>query len=167
MGFGIGWDQAERPIVTYHKYDGSGDSQYFNARLEDGTWRIYQTSRWSDGYTWPLDLTGSLPSSVRADPVTVDPEGRLLQTAYREGIGDKTWILNASDLSIAEELDEHPVPAIAELMRVRSGFPNMTVHLKRYGDWYLRWETLPVNQDQAYPEPWPEPSPVTVYRLGR
>lgn len=165
MGFGIGWDQSDRPIVTYHKYDEVGLSQYFNTRLEGGNWVIHQTSAWPS-FKWDLDREGSLAPDVQAGPVTVDPENRLIQTSHHVQHGAKTWVLDEEILAIEEALDEHPAPVVAELMQVRDTFPNMTVHLNRYGDRYLRWETLPINQDRDPGGPYPDPSQLTLYRLG-
>ncbi len=167
MGFGLGWDSEERPIVSYHKYDQSGQSQIFDTRLEDDVWQVHQVSPWTDGFRWDLDRTGSLSGDVMAEAVSLDQEGQLMQPVYRSGLGEKTWLVDETTLAVIESLDEHPVSAIAELMRPRTTDPaNMVVHLKRYGDYYLRWETLPVNQDQDPGPPYPEPTQLMVYRLG-
>jgi hypothetical protein len=166
IAFGLGWDGEQQPVVTYHKYDAEGLSQSFNARLEGEAWVVHQTSQWAD-FRWPLDLLGSLVEDVRVDPVELGPEDRLIQTAYHVDHGIKTWVLDEQFLFLEQELEEHPVPAVAELLEVRSEFPEMMVHLQRFGEWYLRWESLPINQDQPYDPRYPESSMLSVYRLGR
>ena len=41
----------------------------------------------------------------------------------------------------------------------------MQVHFKVDGDYYLRWETLPENQDLARNPPLPEPTMLSVYKI--
>lgn len=42
----IGFDRQGKTILSYHKFDANGHTQIYNARYEDGAWKIYQTSDW-------------------------------------------------------------------------------------------------------------------------
>lgn len=160
MDFGLGWDSQSRPVATYHRYDGNSISQIFNARWENGTWKIYQTSKWNN-FKWDLDRTGSLSHDIAAQPI-VREDGRLVQRyVYRDGIRRK-WILEESNLSILKDTLDAPPVSMQSLYQVQSTFPGMEVHLMQQGEWLLRWEALPINQDQPRTS-YPSSSPLYLY----
>lgn len=152
MDFGIGWDSQNRPILTYHRYDNASVSQIFNTRWENGSWKIYTTSNWTS-FKWNLDLTGSLTHDIAAQPVTVE-DGKLIQDyVYRDNV-KRRWILDENTLKpLEDKIFEHP-EAMKEMYVVESTFPGMQANIKRLGDYYIKWETLPINQDMprsSYP----------------
>jgi hypothetical protein len=151
MNFWIGFDSQNRPVVTYHKYDQyttSGISQYYNTRWETNAWKVYQTSSWTS-YRWYLDLQGSLTTNISAQPVEFDVYGRLVQNYYHVNYGTRMWVLNETTLKpITDTLPEIPF-AMQQIYTVESSFPGMQVRLKKQGEYYLRWETMPANQDSA------------------
>lgn len=55
----IGFDQQNRPIISYHKYDTAGNTQIFVARREKSGWRSQQVSNW-DNFRWDFGGHGSL-----------------------------------------------------------------------------------------------------------
>lgn len=55
----IGFDQRQRPVISYHKYDDNGDTQMFVARKEGGKWKSNQISNWT-GFRWDFGGGGSL-----------------------------------------------------------------------------------------------------------
>ena len=57
----LGFDTEGRPVIGYHKFDSQGKTQLYNARREDGGWRIYQTSDWD--YRW--EFQGGRDDAVR------------------------------------------------------------------------------------------------------
>ena len=59
----LGFDSKKRVIVSYHKFDAAGKTQAYSARLEDGQWKIYQTSDWD--YRWDFRGGGSIPFEIR------------------------------------------------------------------------------------------------------
>jgi hypothetical protein len=165
MSFNIGWDSQKRAVVGYHKYDAGSISQRWNTRWETNKWVIYQTSSWTT-YKWPLDLTGSLVGNISADPVSIDGKGRLVQNYYHVNYGSRMWILNEATLKPLKDTLRDISPDVASISRVESTFPGMEVHLLKSGDYYLRWETLPQNQDQPRNPPLPAPGMLRVYKIG-
>jgi hypothetical protein len=76
--FDLGFDGQNRPILSYHKYDESGDSQIYNARWENDRWQIYQTSDFA--FRWEFGGYGALPGpTTKARGVRALPDGRLVQ----------------------------------------------------------------------------------------
>ncbi len=147
MDFGIGWDDQSRPVATYHRYDQDGASQIFNTRWENGAWVLHKTSRWS-GFRWNLDLTGSLAHDIAAQPVRMEDGAMVQRYTYRDGIRRK-WTLSPTDLSIVRDTLDTPPRAKAPLYELESTFPGMEPRMLEDGEWTLRWETLPTNQDVA------------------
>jgi hypothetical protein len=168
----IGFDQSGRVVVSYHKYDGVGNTQIYNARVEDGTWKIRQTSNWDS--RWEFEGGGTINFEVGVHPVRVDGD-QLLQGFSFEQEGSGTWLLDPETLQAVDTLPSPPSPYPAELTKVESEFPGMQVNWR--GDtgnsgesgvvYTLRWETLDRNRDKPRPQPWPEPSMLRLYKLQR
>jgi hypothetical protein len=174
----IGFDSQKRVIVTYHKFDASGNTQLYNARWESGRWKKYQTSDWA--YRWDFGGTGSLVMNITFGPVMVEPNGSLTQSYYHVQYGTGIWQLDETTLRPSANLGSSLWPVALEQPR-RSG---MVVHwLKSTGlismagtflnststppadpstVYALRWETMPENQDQPR-TPIPAPTPLMLY----
>lgn len=163
IAFGAGWDGRGRPVVQYSRYDEQGRSQEYNARWEDRSWKVYQTSSWR--YRWELQRTGTLHNDIVVTPVSVDSSGRLTQGFEHIEHGRGTWVLAEESLLPIEVLE---TPAALEKLRtVESRFPGMEVReyiYDRQGEYFLRWETLPTNRDRRRKRPYPDPSILRVYR---
>ena len=170
MGHCVGFDALNRPIVTYHKYDEAGNSQIYNARWEDGRWKIYQTSDWS--YRWQFSGGGAIPCEIRGGPVRPRPDGLLSQSHNRTKFGSGVWKLDPETLKpISESESTSTMPS--ELKMLESDFPGMRLVVQ--GDsgrsdepgvrYVIRWETLPPNRDRPRKKPLPEPSMLRLYKL--
>jgi hypothetical protein len=166
IAFGIGWDSRLRTTINYCRYDAEGISQSYNARWEGAGWKIYQTSDW--GYRWPLDRTGTLGHDIAVQPIRSDEQGRLVQWFEHVESGKGAWVLDEERLAPIGRL---PVPARLRLLeQPQSSFPGMEVRDPVYdatGEYFLRWETLPVNRDRPRKGPLPEPAMLRVYRVAR
>lgn len=170
MGFALGFDGENRPIVSYHRYDANGNSQIYNARWESDRWRIYRTSDWS--MRWDFGGNGSIPSRVGAGAVRALQDGRLVQDYHHWRHGDGTWELDPVSLAPVRQVVVDAVRP-SELERVRSEFPGMHVRWKSdsgssgqpRAPYMLRWETLEQNRDRTREGPLPEPSPLQVYQF--
>lgn len=162
IAFGAGWDGAGRTVVTYCRYGPRGRSQIFNARWEEGSWRVRQTS--SFDWRWELGRRGTLRPEIAALPVEATESG-LVQWFHHREAGEGGWRLDEATLQPRERL---AVPAArAALMRVESDFPGMEVRelaWDRTGSYALRWETLPENRDRRRRAPLPEPTALRVVR---
>ncbi|HEX2958220.1 MAG TPA: BNR repeat-containing protein [Chitinispirillaceae bacterium] len=150
MDFWISWDRKNRAVLTYHRYDNNNISQIFNTRWEENSWKIYQTSTWTD-FKWDLERTGSLGHDIAAQPLTVDEKGELVQHyVYRAG-PLRCWVLDEESLQQKSDgLYTAPGPKQV-LYKVESSFDSMQVNFIQDGDYYIRWETMPINMDQARP----------------
>ena len=169
----IGFDDQKRVIVSYHKYDANGNTQIYNARLENGRWKIYQTSAWD--YRWDFGSNGSIPFEVHLGGVKREANGTLTQSYANKKYGSGTWILDPQTL---KPIGKKPPAAGYPLFAFESRNPvagnGRVVERRRSGSsgqpdarYVLRWETLPTNRDQPRPAPYPPASMLRVYKLQK
>ena len=170
----LGFDHEGRPVLAYHKYDADGNSQIYNARLEDNQWQIYQTSDYD--FRWEFGGPGALPGpTMRAKGVRMLDDGRLVQS-YRTPQGGGTWLLDPETLKPKGEVTiGHDVPR--NLQRPRSDFPGMRV--RWHGDageapnprvvYRLRHETLGrppgPDRERRHRVKLPEAAPLKLYKF--
>ena len=165
----IGFDSNKRPIISYHKFDKNGMTQAYNARLENGRWKIYQTSNWN--YRWYFQGGGAIHFEIRIHPVTATKDGYLTQAYSHDKYGSGIWKLNEDTLKPIGEIKKI-LPWPKELRKPESDFPGMQVKwLKDAGkskepnvQYALRWETLPANRDRPRKKA-PKPSMLRLYKL--
>ncbi len=171
MGFGYGFDQQNRVLVHYHKYDEGGNSQIYIARWEEDKWVHHQISDWD--YRWDFGGGGSVPCDVRGSSVRKLPNGKLAQSWYHAEFGSGTWELDPQSLEITGGIDL-PETIPPSLRKLQSSFPGMQVNWESSrGDrpdanvrYMLRWETLGVNRDRAREGTIPEPTMLKLYKLS-
>ena len=169
----LGFDAENRPIATYHKFDEKGLTQLYNARLENGSWKIFQSSQWD--YRWEFSGGGTIIFEIRVEGVRLESDGTLSQGWSHPKEGRQRWRLDPETLQPIERLPEPPRAWPKELDAVTSDFPGMQVRWAgdkgRSGDpgvqYRLRWETLGANRDRPREKPWPEPSILRLYRLAK
>jgi hypothetical protein len=168
----IGFDTSGRVVISYHKFDGEGQTQLFNARREEAGWRIYQTSDWD--YRWDFSGGGTIGFEIGFGPVTAEPGGSLTQSYRHVKHGSGRWLLDGQTLRAAGPAPrEQTLPA--EITQPQSDWPEMRVHtaqdLGRSDDpavqYVLRWETLPSHRDRPRTGPLPPPSMLRVFEVER
>ena len=167
----IGFDAQQRPIVAYHKFDAAGNTQLYNARLEDGNWRVYQGTHWD--YRWDFSGLGSITTEILVRPVKLEADGALTQSWSHHKYGSERWKLDPDTLAPEKRLAPEPSAIPAELRRVESSFPGMGVQFEQDSGksnsadhhFVLRWETLEHNRDRPRDPPWPGPSMLRLYRV--
>jgi hypothetical protein len=166
----IGFDLANRPVISYHKFDAEGKTQLYNARREADGWHVYQTSAWD--YRWEFHGGGSIRGEIGFGPVRAEPKGTLAQTYHHIKYGGGTWQLDPQTLKPTAKLpSRRQLPP--EFSRLESTWPEMAV--RTAGDsggsdrpgvrYLLRWETLPPNRDHPRPAPYPPPSMLRLYEI--
>ena len=166
MDYWISWDRLNRAVITYHRYDDNNISQIFNTRWENGKWKIYQTSNWTN-FKWNLDREGSLSHDTAATLLSIDENGELIQDYVYPNQKMKRWILNEETLKPQSDIVYESPQAMRELYEVESTFPGLQVNRIRDGEYYLRWETMPINQDKSRPDgTYPPASTLRVYRFS-
>jgi len=167
----LGFDSQKRPVVSYHKYDEAGNTQIYNARCEDGTWKIYQTSDWT--YRWDFSGGGAIPFELGLSGVSPRGEGTLKQSYSHSQYPSSTWLLDEATLKPVGTVKESRTALPSELKKITSDFPGITI--RRANDrgrcdeanaWYvMQWETLGPNRDRPREGALPEPSMLRVYKL--
>lgn len=168
----VGFDEQNRPIVAYHKYDSQGNTQLYNARVEDGEWVVHQTSNWD--YRWEFGGNGTLVFPIELEGVKAQPDGTLTQTWYHAEYGG--WGAFRLDPDTLEALEEipPPLPYPSELDEPESTFQG--IHVRWAHDWndaaqpdmhyLLRWETLDSNRDMEQ-SPVPPASELRLYGFAK
>lgn len=167
----LGFDSHHRPVVAYHKFDDEGKTQLYNARLEEGEWRIYQTSSWD--YRWWFEGGGSINFEVRVGAVRPAGSGQLTQDFYHVQYGHRRFRLDEETLQPIEEMDQPPARP-PELEKVESDFSGMEVKWASATGrssradvrHWLRWETLPHNRDRPRKGALPDPVMLQVYEIN-
>ncbi|MBN2458120.1 BNR-4 repeat-containing protein [Candidatus Woesearchaeota archaeon] len=176
----IGFDTQSRPIVSYHKYDSDGNTQIYNARLEDGIWKIYQATQWA--HRWDFGGGGSIVFEVKVGPVVLE-NNELTQTysfSQEPDLSGK-WVLDEETLTPTGKStavsNSKKVPS--ELKDVETECLSCDAHGEELGvkfmfargdgtgsdDYFLRWETLPVNRDLTR-DYIPPPSQLRIYKFS-
>jgi len=173
-GQAIGFDVLGRVIVTYTKYDAAGNSQLMNARLENGAWKVYQTSDWD--YRWEFSGGGSIVGEIGVGPVGLQ-EGVLAQSYSHATCGGGRWRLDEATLKPCGRMAD-PVPWPKEVGRKEHAAPGMSVRhasdlaadpetgVSCDGFRYIAcWESLPANRDRPQPGGVPPSSRLRVYKV--
>ena len=168
----VGFDSQNRPVIVYHKFDGSGATQLYNARVEDGKWVTHQTTNWS--YRWAFGGMFTLNFEIEVDGVKVHPDGKLKQLYYHAQNGGWGGLLLDEATLISTAAIAPPYPYPAELNTVESTTFGMRARWAEDAGsgpdpdiyYMMRWETLEPNQDQAR-NPEPPPTTLRVYGFRR
>jgi len=149
----IGFDADGRPVLAYHKYDGAGNTQLFNARFENNRWVAHQTSDWS--YRWVFGGGGTLVFEIEVEPAMLQANGELTEEWYHASYGgwgafrlDPTTLRStgtiAPPLAYPRELDQPQSPVAGMVVRWASDTGSAPDAKLKY---LLRWETLESNRD--------------------
>jgi len=166
----LGFDSQQRPVISYHKFDAQGNTQIYQARLEDKKWHIYQTSDWH--YRWEFSGGGTIIAEIGLSGVEPCAPGRIKQSYHHAKEGSSTWLLDEATLKPVSTLEETPeLPK--ELAKVHSSFPGMSI--RRANDlgkspepdtrYILQWETLRANRDKPREGALPESSPLRLIKV--
>src|SRR5690606_33935290 len=119
----VGFDADNRPVVVYHKYDGEGSTQLYNARFENGAWVVHQTSDWD--YRWDFGGGGTLVFEIEVEPLELLGDGTLIQRYYHAQYGGwGAFQLNPETLAAEADI-EPPLPYPRELDTPESATPEM------------------------------------------
>lgn len=161
-------DDDKKPVMAYHKYDSSGNLQFYAARPVGGEWEIKKLTDWN--YRWYFSGRGSIGTEVRLGTFKNRGDGyyELGYTHIKYGSG--TLLLN-KDLDLCGEVLKPE--SFTESMKSEGDFPGLEVRTaadlgkskERGVEYMLKWETLPQNRDKPRPKPWPEPSQLYLYEF--
>lgn len=168
----LGFDNAGRPVVTYHKYDANGDLQAYAARRGSNAWNIVQVSDWK-GYRWEFGGGGTIVGEVSIGAVRALGGGKLALD-YRYPRGSGAWVLDEETLQpLPGEKAPRDKPLLPpSFMKLESKFPGMRKQVRRDtgtapagGHYAMTWETLDANRDRPRDPPLPEPSLLRVIHV--
>ncbi|MDR1271266.1 MAG: BNR repeat-containing protein, partial [Planctomycetaceae bacterium] len=169
----IGFDSQNRVIISYGKYDTNGNYQLYNARLEEGTWKYYQTSDWK--YRWDFKGGGSIVTEISFGAIEIQ-EGKLVQNFRHIKEGSGHWLLDEKTL---KPVGKAPplVRLPKEIGKIELDFPNIESRtawdlrdqnqpFDHHADirYVMKWETLPPNRDHPHSVT-PPPSPLRIYEM--
>ena len=161
-------DENNKPLMAYHKYDSSGNLQFYVARPEGNRWVTKQVTDWD--YRWEFSGNGSIDTEVSLGEFKMNRNG-YYELGFRHIKYSSGTILLDNELDVVGEVLK-PDPVTAS-MKIEGTFPGLEI--KTAGDegytsekniqYFLKWETLPRNRDRPRPEPWPQPSRLYLYEL--
>ena len=150
----VGFDNAKRPILTYHRYDSNGHSQAYAARLENRRWVVHQLSNWD--FRWDFSGGGSIPRELDLSNARPVGDGKIEVSYSSKAAGSGVWLISEATMAVLET--RPPRPLLPEALRnPRQGIhPDALVHAMTAGGdaapdgqtHILRWETLPINRDR-------------------
>lgn len=169
-GVRVGLDTQQRVVVSYHKFDERGNNQVYNARLEDGRWKVYQTSDWD--YRWYFSGGGSIITEIRVGTLTVEPDGRVSLAYQHPKYGNGKWILDEKTLKPIEQIGGSPASAPASDPPEPNAPPKLEAKASADAGstdepgvrYVLRWETLGPNRDRPREGTLPGPSMLRLCR---
>jgi len=168
------FDQANRPIVTYHKSDNDGNMQIYAARAEEGVWKHYPLTDWEE----PVPFSGYGTMGFIGIKIGGFKQFKpgLLYISYRhKDYGEGRIFVDEATLKPVEESYPIPPELPPELMVLESDFEGMGIRRRfdigesaedgvRY---MIQWETLSSNHDRPRETPLPEPSLLKLHKLVR
>lgn len=141
----VGFDEESRPVITYHKFDASGNTQVYLARREARGWRSVQLTKWRD-FRWDFGGRGSLQSRLTVSGAVPMSRGKLAVEVVRD---DRLSVLQvrSRDLRL---LDETSGQTTADKLKAQLAVPagmilNTETHTGTGST--LAWPTMPRNRD--------------------
>jgi hypothetical protein len=165
----IGFDKQNRVLVSYQKYNEDKLSQVFITRREADGWVVKQVSDWDDLYV-DLDKSGALDLPLLTnDPAYVNADGNIVVSAslYNK---QWEWILDHEDLSvISGGVVEFALPEAITKYDLDNDIPQRVIPMmenqsRKSSRYYLSWEAMQPNRDQARADI-PPASTLRVHRI--
>jgi hypothetical protein len=161
-------DENLKPQFVYHKYDEAGNLQLYVAWIEGNTWANKQITDWD--YRWEFKGRGSINFDVRLRNFNKRKDGCYEVGYWHIQYGSGTILLNEKLDNIGEVLKPEP---FANVLKPEGDFPGLAVRTSNDAgkspdknfSYILKWETLPANRDRPWPEPWPGPSKLYLYKI--
>ncbi len=163
-------DTDNNPVFAYHKYDSSGNLQFYTAQIMDDRWVYKQVTDWE--YRWEFQGGGSINTEVRLNDFNKREDGFYELDYWHIKYGNGTILLNEDFDSCGKVLKPEP---LSSRIKPEGNFPGLLVQTA--GDigkpaeegvrYMLKWETLNRNRDRPRPAPWPGPSRLYLYKLRR
>ena len=172
------FDQENRVLLTYTKYDERGCLQIWNARLEEDGWRKVPATDWD--FVWNFSGGGSLPSELNMSGARVVSDDKLA-VSWTQVSNKKSGVtyLDAKTLQPCEappKPSARPRPEYSAddsiaLNKVETDDERLharsAVHDVCGERWVFRWEVPNVNRDRPIPGEPPQPTTFRVFKFER
>lgn len=169
----MGFDDKNRVVLSYHKFDKDGATQAYLTRFEDGKWNSRQITNWT--YRWEFSGGGCIQNEVGVSPLRHNDKIGYFIGLSNAKHGNGSWKVDPGTLQLGEKLPGDVVPGKlpSELHKLsQNADPNLRVQFANdrgeapKGTRYvLRWETLPVNRDLPQTCPIPAPSQLQLIKI--
>ena len=161
-------DERKQPAFAYHKYDSTGNLQFYTAHLVEKSWEYKQITDWD--YRWEFSGNGSINSEVVLKDFKKREDGYYELSYWHIKYGNGTILLNNTLENIGIVMKSDPFNSS---IQVEGSFPGLLVQTavdigssKEEGIRYvLKWETISRNRDKSRDKPWPDPSQLYLYKL--
>jgi len=165
----IGFDSQNRVLVSYQKYDENDLSQVYIARRDSEGWSVKRVSDWTD-LRVDLNKSGALDLPLlNNEPPFINSDGNVVVMATLRGV-QWEWILNPTNLSlISSGTIEQYLPRSVTEYDLDNNIPQRVIPLMEdqltpSSEYYLSWEALQPNRDQAHANI-PPASTLRVHRI--
>ena len=163
-------DDNNKPVFVYHKYDTTGNLQFYTAQIKQGQWTYQKVTDWD--HRWEFSGRGSINREVHLKAFRKRADGQYEVDYWHLKYGNGTLLLNENLQNIGKVLK--PLP-LKENLEIEGSFPGLVIRttgdigttLDKTGDYILKWETINRNRDKPREKPWPEPSQLYLYKLKR
>ncbi len=161
-------DDHKNPVFVYHKYDSSGNLQFYTARIHQSKWEYQQITDWD--YRWEFQGRGSINSEVVLRGFKKRPDDNYQVDYWHIKYGEGSILLDNNFSAIGEVL--RPVSFQAQL-QPEGKFPGLKIRTSSdIGDpqrdntrFLLKWETLDRNRDRPREGALPPPSNLYLHKL--
>ncbi len=163
-------DDDNKPVFVYHKFDETGNTQLYTARLNGREWIYSPITNWD--YRWYFSGNGSINSEILLKEFQKREDGNYEVDYWHIKYGFGTILLNNEFEPVGEVLKPEP---FSETIKPEGDFEGLQI--RTAGDignskeenirYLLKWETLERNRDRPRPEPWPAPSALYLYKLQK
>jgi BNR repeat-containing family member len=147
---GIGFDSANRPVISYTRYDAARGNQLFLARGDtSGTWYRTRITRWNGVFA--VQGTGSLRFPFSVGAVKKAANGTL-QLNYTCNSETRTVVLDEKSLGVKSD-NPLPSPLVGSpVLPVLRNDPQLVTNRTSTKSgtrvYILQWRSMPVNGDK-------------------
>lgn len=148
-GAKMGFDSKNRLLITYHKFDETGNNQAYIARFDRNRWEIRQLSNWD--YRWYFSGGGGIAFEINVNGAQKNGDNSLRIGYDHIKHGTGYWLVDENTLNViktvtvkstAKEVPKETTPALLLSKRKANDFGSVAG--KKF---FLEWETFPQNRD--------------------
>ena len=169
-------DHNQKPVFTYHKYDGKGDLQLYIAQIKKDQWMYKQITQWD--YRWEFSGNGSIIGEFKIRGFNKRKDGRYEIAYWHIKYGEGIILLDENFDPIGRVMRELPLFSghrFEKRIKTEGTFKGLkVVSSQDIGKapeddlrYVLKWEALDRFRDKPRPKPWPMPSKLYLYKLKR